>query len=39
VVYRDQNNIYYQNKPIVEYFDSHYVLDKTFIKFEVLKRK
>lgn len=39
VVYRDQDNIYYQNKPIVEYLDSHYSLDKTFIKFEVLKRK
>jgi len=39
VVYRDRNNLYYQNKPIKEYFDSHYVLDKTFTKFEVLKRK
>lgn len=39
VVYRDKENLYYQNKPIVEYFDSHYVLDKTFTKFQVLRRK
>jgi 4-amino-4-deoxy-L-arabinose transferase-like glycosyltransferase len=39
VVYRDKNNIYYQNKPIVDYFDTHYVLDKTFTKFEVLRRR
>ena len=39
VVYRDKDNLYYQNTPIVEYFNSHYVLDKTFTKFEVLKRK
>ncbi len=39
VVYRDKDNLYYQNKPIVDYFDSHYVLEKTFTKFEVLKRK
>lgn len=39
VVYRDKANLYYQNKPIVDYFDTHYVLDKTFTKFEVLKRK
>ena len=39
VVYRDREHLYYQNKPIIDYFDTHYVLDKTFTKFEVLKRK
>ena len=39
VVYRDRENLYYQNKPIVEYFDTHYTLDKTFTKFQVLRRK
>ena len=39
VVYTDRDSLYYDNKPIVEYLDEHYVLDKTFTKFSVLKRK
>ena len=39
VVYRDKENLYYQNTPIVKYFNSHYAVEKTFTKFEVLKRK
>jgi len=39
VVYRDKDNLYYQNTPIVDYFNSNYELDKTFTKFEVLKRR
>lgn len=38
VVYRDRTTLYYQNKPMVAYFDSHYHLEKTFDTFEVLRR-
>lgn len=38
VVYHDRGNLYYQNKPIIEYLTGHYVLDKTFTKFDVLRR-
>ena len=38
VVYKDKDNLYYQNKPIVDYFNEHYYLEKSFDKFEVLRR-
>jgi len=39
IAYKDRDTLYYQNKPVVEYFDSHYVVERTFTKFVVLKRK
>ncbi|MEI6266383.1 MAG: glycosyltransferase family 39 protein [bacterium] len=38
VVYKDKSSLYYQNKPIVKYFSGHYHLEKSFNKFEVLRR-
>ena len=38
VTYKDKSTLYYQNKPVIRYFDSHYHLEKSFKKFEVLRR-
>jgi len=38
VVYTDRSTLYYDNKPIVEYFDSHYSPEKSIGKFSILKR-
>jgi len=39
VVYKDRDTLYYDNKPLVDYFDSHYILEKDFTKFSVLRRR
>jgi len=39
VVYTDRETLYYDNKPIVEYFDSHYTAEKSIGKFTILRRK
>lgn len=38
VTYIDRDTLYYNNTPIVEYLDSHYVVEKTFDTLEVLRR-
>ena len=39
VTYSDRESLYYENKPLVDYFDKNYELDKKFDTFEVLKKK
>jgi 4-amino-4-deoxy-L-arabinose transferase-like glycosyltransferase len=38
IVYSDRNTLYYQNKPLIDYFDQNYHLEKEFDKFVVLRR-
>ncbi len=38
VVYKDRESLYYKNKPMVEYFDTHYHDEKSFETFAVLRR-
>lgn len=38
VVYTDRNTLYYDNKPLVEYFNTHYSPEKQIGKFTILKR-
>lgn len=38
VVYTDRNTLYYDNKPLVTYFDAHFVPVKDIGKFTILKR-
>lgn len=39
ITYTDRDSLYYENKPLVDYFDSHYVVEKKFETLEVLRRK
>ncbi len=38
VVYKDREGLYYKNRPMVNYFDTHYHSEKSFETFEVLRR-
>jgi len=38
VVPRDTSNIYYENRPLIAYFDANYSVEKTFPDYEVLRR-
>ena len=38
ITYIDRDSLYYKNKPLVNYFDSHYTLEKKFDTLEVLRR-
>lgn len=38
IMLKDQNNLYSVNKPLIDYFNRHYVFDKSFDKYIVLKR-
>lgn len=39
ITYIDRDSLYYENKPLVDYFDSYYVTEKKFDTLEVLRRK
>jgi 4-amino-4-deoxy-L-arabinose transferase-like glycosyltransferase len=39
VINKDKNNIYYQNKPLIEYFNQNFTPVKEFEHFKVLERK
>ncbi len=38
VVYKDRSTLYYKNKPMTEYFDTNYHLEKSYDTFDLLRR-
>lgn len=38
ITYVDRDSLYYKNRPLVNYFDSHYTIEKKFDTLEVLRR-